>query len=264
MKNILSRSNEYIKEYVKTVNNTKYRSINSIFAIEGTKLIEDILDSNYKLKFVLLTEKCAVKNTKLFDKIKQKKTNFFYISDELKCYISGSKTPEGVFAVCCKLDKPPSIDTIYSKTKCIFLYDIQDPNNIGAIIRTADAFGVKEIICTTNCCDLYNLKSIRASMGSIFRVNVYSIQNPIEFTRNIVIHGFKTYATVVDNFDAIDIQDVNINKKSILYFGNESRGLSDEVCELCSYKTTIKMTDRINSLNVSIAASIFIWELFKY
>ena len=138
---------------------------------------------------------------------------------------------------------------------------MQDPANLGAVIRTAEALGINGAILY-NCCDLYNPKALRASMGSILRLPVLISENLAEDIKAYKANGFKSYAAVPDS-NARDITKVDFFGSDICVIGNEGNGVSNQVLSACDELITINMLGRAESLNAFAAGAITMWEMLR-
>jgi len=263
MEVIKSKENKLIK-HVKKLNDKKYREEVKEFLIEGTKILDEVL--NFKLQSicsVIFSEEAINKYSSLFERVisLSKRNNFqIYIIDQnLSKYISETVNPQGVFAIINFIDT--SIDFLKSYTSLIVLDEISDPGNLGTIIRSADAFGFYNIIQTKGCVDIYNSKVIRASMGSIFHINFIK-----DVEKELLIDYFKDnkikiISTVPKNGE--DISALTKLERYALIIGNESSGVSPLFIDNADINVTIKMKGRAESLNASVAASIILYELSK-
>lgn len=258
MREITSVENPKIKLYKRLTESKKCRRENGLFTIEGARLTEDAVRENAPLHSVFVTgqylEKCG--GTLPFPN----ETETFLIPDELGKKISSTDNAQGIFAVCRTLDKPAVSDIIKSGGRYILLHNIQDPGNLGTIIRTADAVGMDGVFLA-DCCELYNPKTVRSTMGSLFRVNV----SEAAFDEVFPLFGqagVPTFAAVVDG-DAVSVSDCDFSGGGAVLIGNEGNGLPREISEMCDVKLTIKMRGNVNSLNAAMAAGIIMWELAK-
>lgn len=256
MQRITSKDNPNIKLYRKLLTGKKHRRETGLFPLEGIRLISDAVRENAELHSVFVTESCA-------DRLSQQgeALNFpeaFLISDELADSMADTDNTQGIFAVCKALDKPKFSDTIKRGGRYILLRSVQDPGNLGTIIRTADAMGV-DAVFLSDCCDLYNPKVIRSTMGSIFRLNVSEVLFNEVFPM-FEQRGVPTFAAVIDP-DAVSLTDCDFSNGGTVLIGNEGNGLPQEISDMCSVKTTIKMHGSVNSLNAAMAAGIIMWEL---
>lgn len=263
MQKITSKDNPSVKLYRKLLSGKKYRRENGLFVLEGVRLIEDAVKENAELHSVFVTEDCYKKlsqHGEALDFLERGGVNSFLIPDEFGDKFSDTDNPQGIFAVCGMLDKPAFSDTIRNGGKYLLLHSLQDPGNLGTIIRTADAVGV-DAVFLADCCDLYNPKVIRSTMGSIFRLNVSEIDFERDFPE-FEKQGIPTFAAVVDS-DAVSLTSCDFSRGGAVLIGNEGNGLPKEVSEMCSERLTIKMQGNVNSLNAAMAAGIIMWELMK-
>lgn len=272
MRSITSSENPNIKLYRNLADSKKRRRESGMFTIEGVRLVSDALAENVKLHSVFVTESCMEKILRGETVIQREALDFtvgrsntdgtevFLIPDGIGDKMSSTDNSQGIFAVCCGLDKPPISDTIKNGGKYIFLHRIQDPGNLGTIIRTADAVGV-DAVFLAECCDLYNPKAVRSTMGSLFRVNVYEVgfDEAFQIFEN---RDIPTFAAVVDG-NAESLTDCDFSRGGAVLIGNEGNGLPKEVSDMCGKRITIKMNGNINSLNAAMAAGIIMWELTK-
>lgn len=261
METITSKDNRWIKQYTKLSSSKSYRDKSCLFVIESVKLILEAFNSNQSFEMVFVTQACYEKYLHELEKLFQS-VRFSIITEEISKKLTSQNTPQGIFAICKKLDKKLSIDKIYSSGKYLMLVDLQDTGNVGTIIRTAEAIGIDGIIVTSKSCDIYNPKVIRGSMGSIFRMNFMIIDDEKSFVSKLSDNDVKTYASVVDS-NATSLSDAHFKNPSVLLIGNEGNGLSNEIKSICSEKITIKMAGNTESLNASIAACILMWEMVK-
>ncbi len=208
-----------------------------------------------------LIEKKSQELEKLFQTAK-----CFVITPEIEEKLSQTKSPQGIFAICGKLDKSITLDTMYLRGKYIMLVNLQDAGNVGTIIRTAEAVGIDGVILTKKTCDIFNSKVIRGSMGSVFRMKTLIVDDEFKTIKSLTENGVKTYASVVDNEDdnnIVDLSNVGFENPCVLLIGNEGNGLSASLSDKCTNKVTIKMNGNVESLNASMAACILMWEMVK-
>ncbi len=258
MEKITARDNEKIKRYKKLASQKKARDEQGLFVIEGVKLFEEAVRSNVEVERAFLSERFLPRWENL------KKPNdmppVYLISEEVERKIAVSLSPQGIYAVCKKLDKPLNLGKIDNNGKFIALWDLQDPGNVGTIFRAADAMGISGIVISENCCDLYNLKTIRSAMGSLFRVP-FVVTDMKTFLREYgeVLHP---YAAVVDK-NALPLLKVDFASGGLVVIGNEGNGLSPDQVSCCRDRLTIPMPGSAESLNAAMAATIIIWEMAK-
>ena len=236
---------------IKSLNLQKFRNKNNLFKVEGWRTIKEFLKSDYKLINLFLTDDFINTGVILnvpFRKIKQVELN----------KISSLKSPNQSLAVFEKSNVNYKLNSLKKKL-VIGLEDISNPGNLGAIIRTADWFGVSHIFCSLKSVDVYNPKVIQSSMGSLSRVSVHYVDFS-SFFLQIKKEKIKTFAA--------DLKGVNLYKKKIktgiIFFGKESSGLSDTVLSRVSDKISIPSNNHLcDSLNLSVSFGIIISEIMK-
>ncbi|MDO5047784.1 MAG: RNA methyltransferase [Anaerococcus sp.] len=214
----------------------KYRDKTNSFVIESRKLVDEAISSSANIDFIFLKDGLTIKEG--FDKI--------YLEEGLFDKASSLQSPDGYGAVVKK--REPS--KITSK-RVLLLDKINDPGNMGTMIRSAEAFGFKDIILSPFSVDIYNPKTLRASMGSIFRINI------VEKTYEEISRLKKDYKILSSDMAGKDLKKYNIgDEKIILAIGNESNGLSKDLRDITDDFIKISMQGKIESLNAAIAASI--------
>ena len=233
---IESVNNERIIKYSK-LNNKKYRDQEGLFIVEGDHLVEEA--SKYAEVVEIFTTDDYANATKVSIPVMKK--------------LSGLDNPPKVLAIVKKLEEKSINGNV------IILDDIQDPGNLGTIIRSAVAFNIDTIILSNNSVDLYNTKTIRASEGMIFKVNI--IRTDLE----IIINKLKdTYDIITtDVVTGIELSDLEVNAPYAIIMGNEGNGVSSDISKLANKRVNIKMNKSCESLNVGVATSIILYELNK-
>ena len=144
----------------------------------------------------------------------------------------------------------------------MFIVSLQDPGNVGTIIRTAEAMGLDGVIMTSDCPDIYSPKVLRSTMGSAFRLPIYVCTDPIETLDLLHNKGFSSYAAILDE-NSLTLGDFKFPDKSVALIGNEANGLKDVVVEMCQNSLMIPMRGNAESLNAASAANIIMWEMSK-
>lgn len=267
LERITSNTNSNVKEYIKLRDSKSYRNKNELFVIESLKLIKEALDCGVIIEKAFVTSPSKDKYYEILQNLFEnsfentKNTKIYEITDDINKKMSITGNSQGVFAVCKKLDKNNLMDKINIKGKYIFLSHLQDTGNVGTIIRTALAFGVNGVILSSDTCDIYSLKVLRASMGGVFKIKFFISDDVVRDLKNLS-KNFSTYSAVLDK-DATDILNVNFSDNSIVVIGNEGNGLCQEEINACEHKVTIMMKGDAESLNASIASSILMWEMMK-
>ena len=266
---IISKENPKIKLYLKLLQNKKARREEKLFVLEGARLCADAIsewrEGRLGIYAAFASESALLKYSEYIDSElfnENKFNNFYTVSDEVAEKMSGTKGTQGVFIIAETDERLFSADSVNRDGKYIVLDNLQDPGNVGTILRTADAVGIDGAVLCNNCCELYNPKTIRAAMGSVFRVKVFFSSSLSEVCEIFKLCGVKTMAAVVDN-DAKSITDADFSGGCAVVVGNEGNGLSCGDANSCDEKVTIKMHGNINSLNAAMAGGIILWEMLR-
>jgi TrmH family RNA methyltransferase len=235
-------------KYIQSLGQKKYRDEESLFIAEGPKLVKELLQNkNAQLRQLYALNDWIDENEELLSGIDGVKIN----ETELE-RISQLKTPNQVIAIFKKFEtKPPLV-----KAKIALVLDaIQDPGNVGTVIRIADWFGVSDIICSFDCADLYNPKVVQATMGSMARVNVLYTDLPAWLKQQ---NKVDIYAAMLEGQDVTKMDPL---KEGLIIIGNESRGIHKDLLESVDQKITIPRKGSAESLNVAVAAGIILSHL---
>lgn len=256
---ISSRSNEKIKYVAKLVSNTKERKNSGLFVCEGMRLCYDAAVSGYEIKEVYITNEALAKYRQKAQKLTENAANVFIITVEVADKLSDTVNSQGVFCVAEMKKKNECV--VDRKGKYVALEGIQNPQNSGAIARTAEALGIDGIIVSGGC-DIYNPKALRASMGSLLRISVIETDNLPELIADYGKAGMTTFVTVPDD-TAADITKTDLSGGVIAVIGNEGNGVSQESEKAAKMRVTIKMRGKAESLNASAAAVITMWEMTR-
>ena len=259
MQLITSKDNEIIKN-IKKLKDKKYRNEQKEFIIEGIKLIEEAIEENVNIKMIIVCEGCADEGSieqKLLYQIA--KYNCIYVSEKVFSSITDVKTPQGMLAVIeMKNSEEKSIN--YDEDIIFALDGIQDPGNLGTILRTIDSVGLTQVIVSKDTVDAYNPKVVRSTMGAIFRVKVIESQDLIRTMRNIKKHKFEIIATSLETNNSI--YNIDLSRKVII-IGNEANGVSKEIMNIADGKTKIPMLGKTESLNAAVSASVIAYEYVR-
>lgn len=252
-----SVSNPKVKSAVKLRDNAKERRQTGTFFLEGLRLCRDAARCGIFAETVFFTPEFKEKFGDAFLEITEKAKNSYSVSDEVMRKLSDTVNPQGVVSICAI----PKFDKLDNSGLYLVLEKTADPANLGAIARSAEAFGVKGIYISSESCDPYSPKSLRAGMGALLRLPIIVCSDILETCKELKNNGATLYASVVSG-DAIDVKTVTPEKYSLLLIGNEANGLSKEIIDI-SEKVTIKMQGRAESLNASAAAAVLIWEFSR-
>lgn len=258
---ITSKDNLIIKQAVKLKSNAKDRREENKFFIEGFRLCLDAIESDIKIVQFFYTDSAFSKHEDIVKEISAKSKDVYLISEDIAQKLSDTVNPQGFFGVCEMPNNTVDLNNTMSK-QYIALENIQDPSNMGTILRTAEAFGISGMILSSDCCDIFNAKVIRGSMGAVFRLPITVVNDfPTEIL-NLRKAGLRPMAAVPDQ-SASKITGVRFFKGVVMCIGNEGNGLTKETIKACGERVTIPMDGQAESLNAATSASILMWEMIR-
>ena len=258
MQKITSKDNDIIK-HIKKLKDKKYRDVSNEFMIEGVKLLTEAIQENSKIKYIILCDDCE--RSDLIPKelmYEIAKYNCIYVTERIFKYLSEVQTPQGVLAVIEKNNVELEID--YSQDVIVALDDIQDPGNLGTILRTVDSVGLTQILVSKGTADCYNPKVVRSTMGAIFRVNIIECEDLLKVLKEIKKHKFKVMVSSLQTENSI--YDADLNKK-VIVIGNEANGVEQQIQDIADEKIKIPMLGKTESLNASVATGIILYEYVR-
>ena len=241
---ITSTDNDRIKGYIK-LKERKNRKKSNEFLVEGTHLVLEACKKGIVKEIILEEDASFITDLPIV-----------YVSKEIMKKLSEMDTPSNVMAVCNMLDNK------ISGEKFLLLDDIQDPGNLGTIIRSAMAFNVDTIVLSPNTVDLYNPKVVRATQGMMFHINIV-INDLKEVIEELKSRDIPIYGTRVDSGSDVRLLRDEKTDKYALIMGNEGNGVSTDILDMCDEYLYIKMNDKVESLNVGVATSILLYKLNK-
>lgn len=242
---ITSKANSVVKNTKKLLQK-KYRK--DSYLIEGWHLFEEAVNAQAEIRHIFVLEN-------FFDKVKDF-SQVHVVTSEILTDLADSKTPQGIVAeIAFEKQSAPS----FLKGKYLFLEDVQDPGNVGTIIRTADAAGYDGVFISQHSADIYNLKTLRSMQGSHFHLPIYQMKTSdfLELVKQIQL---PILATTLSK-DSMDYRELAPLSDFALVLGNEGQGISSEMAEAADYLIHISMKGRAESLNVAVAAGILIFAL---
>ena len=245
---ITSKDNEIIKN-IKKLKEKKYRL--DSYIVEGIKMVKEAISENQEIALIAIREDFKID----FD---TKNTKIVIISNKIFNDISDVKTPQGILAVI-KKNQNNQIET--NSDYILALDSLQDPGNMGTIIRTADSANINQIIINKTTVEPYSPKVIRSTMGAIYRTNIIEVEDLKTTLKEMKSKGFQIITT--DLKATQSIYDINYNNKTVVVIGNEANGVSQEILQTADKKVIIPMLGKTESLNASIAASIMIYEYVR-
>jgi len=257
---VTSKDNDTVRLWGKISSQKKYRAEYGLFPLEGARIITDAVKENAKIKFLIAAKSSEKKFAELISRAEKSNADVIIVPDSLADLLALTKGTQGIFAACGLPEEIPLGKFIAPKKKYAVLHSLQDPGNMGTIIRTADAMGVDGVIAV-NCCDIFSPKTVRSTMGSLFRIKFASADED-EIFSVFRENNIKMYAAVVGE-KAVSLTDCVFPDGAAVFIGNEGNGLSSETADRCDEKLTIRMNGSVESLNAATAASIIMWELTK-
>lgn len=237
---ITSVNNDLIKETAKLLR-SKYRDETGLFLLEGVKCVEEAIESGLEIVQIFSTEG--------FEQYPQR----IEVTDAVISKISDAKSAPTVVAVA----KQPIQRWSNNYEKVIMLEGIKDPGNLGTILRTASAFAIDAVILYGDTVDLYNPKCVRSAVGNLWKIPVVKMNNLNE------LKGYECIATLPKGENVIKLKDFIPSLKTVVMFGSEADGLSDELKQRADKNITIEMSGQVESLNLSVSAAIVMYKLFN-
>lgn len=237
-----SIDNNKVKD-LKKLHTKKYRDKKDMFLVEGKHLVLEAYKTGY-LKELLLEE----------NELLPLDVETNYMTNNVSNYLTQLSTPTNIIGICNKKNSEVKGNRI------VFLDNVQDPGNLGTIIRSCVAFNIDTLILSRDCVDLYNSKVIRATQGLLFHLNIV-ILDVEEIIPKLKDNGYKIYGTDVTHGKSL--KSIEKFSKFVIIMGNEGNGISEVSYELCDEFIYIDMNDKCESLNVGIATSIILYELDK-
>jgi len=236
-------------KHIRSLHSGKFREIHSQYLVEGEKMLQELLKSEQNILHVYALYEWIDKHSSL---LSNKNIDFTEISESELINISTLTTPNKVVAVVGIHKNEISLELPLEKGLYLALENIQDPGNLGTIIRSAEWFGVKRIFCSLNTVGIYNSKVVQASMGSVFRMPVQYLDLEKLIRQQ---NTFDTYAAILGGDN---IYETTLNSNSIIIIGNESKGISNNLQAICKHKITIPNFGDAESLNAAVACSIIL------
>lgn len=269
---ITSRNNKFVK-WAASLSDKKNRKEHGYFMAEGVKLTREAFEAGLPVEWCIVSENTKKEAIDFLDEYKDdpkyEKCKIVKVCDEVFEKISTEKAPQGVISVIKHLDFFRDMDIIYKEEfflkpeeKAIFLFSVRDPSNLGAVIRSSVAFGTDHVILSSDCADIYNPKTVRSAMGSLFRVKVTSVKDVESFIDAAQNNSRRVFAAELTE-KAKSLSDIGLEPSDIVMIGNEGHGIDPKISSLCDGSVFIPISKKTESLNASVAAAIFMWEQNK-
>ena len=254
---ITSTTNSRIKHVANLLTSAKTRHEERLFVVEGQRIVSEIPSEQICECYV--TEKYLAENDIPHD------FDYEVVSDQVFKKMSDTKTPQGILCVVKMSDK--RVDDFLNehtvgRLKLLVLESIQDPGNLGTMIRTCEAAGFDGIIANSETVDIYNPKVIRSTMGGIFRVPVMYSDNLLDILNRLKQQSVNICAAHLKG--ACDFKKAEYGSRTAVLIGNEGNGLSDEISSMSNVLVKIPMSGKVESLNAAVAAALMMYEVTNY
>lgn len=241
---ITSRNNEIIKNIIK-LQDKKYRNLNKMFIVEGAKIIKEAYLAGYKIDTILQLHSSNFK-------IDDSSIKYYEINDMVLNAITTTKSPQDCVAVVKMKEETYNFNI---KGRSVVLDNVQDPNNVGAIIRSALGADFNNVILL-NCADIYDTKTIRSSMGSIFHINI------LHLTQEEFVLSLNNNADIICcSMEGHNLFQSDIKEDCFVVIGNEGKGVSSNIRKVCNKIISIPMNSKLESLNASVSAAIVMYTI---
>ena len=283
MQVISSKDNEFIK-HIKKLKDKKYRDLNNEYIIEGIKIIEEAINEKANIKQVVICDDCE-KTSNISKELMYEIARYecIYVTKKIFDSLTDVSNPQGILAIVEKNavkskisnikngEKSETIDVEekeiiaeneidYNQDIIVALDDIQDPGNLGTILRTVDSIGINQILVSKGTADSYNPKVVRSTMGAIFRVRIIECEDLENTLKEIQKHNFEIVVTSLQTKNSI--YDIDYKKK-VIVIGNEANGVEPRIQKIADKKVKIPMLGKTESLNASVATGIILYEYVR-
>lgn len=256
---ISSKDNPTVKLASSLLSSVKARKKEKLFVAEGVRLCCDAAISDADIRAFLYTAEAAAKYPEEFELLSGRSARCLEISEGVFNKISDTATPQGFLCIISN-ERSQKLEKLKVGRKYAALETIQDPSNLGTILRTAEALGIDGVILSSGCCDIFSPKVVRGSMGAVFRLPFMITDDIVGLIRQSEKNGIKSYASTPRN--AKDIRSIDFSDGGIILIGNEGNGLSEDTINACAERVMIKMLGRAESLNAASAAAILMYSMF--
>jgi len=253
-----------IKDLYKLANDKKFRDLSGEFIVEGLKICKDLIKKKYSICYIVISVSFIKnkKNEKILDFLNSSGVLIFEILDKDFIKISSLENSQGILCVAKKKECKDLESVLKQNNPFFVLFDgIQDPGNMGTIIRTLIAFGIKNLFTINNSVDIYNPKVTRSSVGTVLDVNVLELDKII--LNKLKKKGFKFLVSSLNETKKKNIKQIKIIGQNTIIFGNEGNGVSKEVIDIADDFFYIPMKNKVESLNVTVSVAITLYEFLR-
>lgn len=258
MQKITSKDNEFVK-HIKKLKDKKYRDESNEYVIEGIKLIKEAIQENANIKQIIICEDCEDSGVIPKDLMYEiAKYECVYVTRKIFNILTEVINPQGLIAIVSKNTEEKQIN--YTEELIVALDDIQDPGNLGTILRTVDSIGLTQILVSKGTADAFNPKVVRSTMGAIFRVKIIECEDLEQTLKEVKKHKFEIVVTSLQTEESF--YDIEYNNK-VIVIGNEANGVKKEIQDLADKRVKIPMLGKTESLNAAVATGIMLYEYVR-
>ena len=250
---ITSSQNSKIKRVRALMGRAKDRREANAFVVEGVRLVEEAVNSNWEFRFVLYDETLSERGRSQVESLRSRGVEVEMVSESLLKSMSETETPQGILAVLnnSRFPIPDSLNF------CLIPDQIRDPGNLGTLLRTAAAVGVQAVLLSPETTDAFAPKVVRSGMGAHFRLPIHSM------AWNEIQHHIKDLRVFVADMDGQSCWETDLRQPLALIIGGEAEGASEEARKLATQKISIPMTGNVESLNAGVAGSLLMFEVMR-
>lgn len=259
---ITSKDNPELKRLSRLLASRQARREEGMFVAEGLRICMEAASAPVEIDTVYLSESFSQKHPEESALLSQRAARSRLLSDAAAARLGDTKTPQGVFCLCRALDNRVQLSKIKDACRFVLLSGLQDPGNVGTILRTADALGIDGVILSADCPEVTSPKVLRATMGGVFRQPIMVAPDLGEVIGQLQEEGFDVCAAALTK-DARPVGEIPFGRRCAVVIGNEGNGLTPQIIQRCSRSVIIPMAREGQSLNAAVAACILMWELAK-
>ncbi len=260
-KPVTSKENSTVK-FLRSLSDPRQRKKDRVFLIEGIKMVEEALHGRAEIEMIVASPSLVQHHGKSILKLAETRSmDILWVSEKIMDTVSETKTPQPVMAVVQMKEHSENELFAHGSKLIVIGHRLQDPGNLGTIIRTAEAVGAAGVAITPNTVDPYNTKTVRASMGSILRVPVVRIADVSAFIKKCRQEGFQTAAMTLEGSKTHF--DLDLTEPIAVIVGQEGAGLPEDILDDVDHRVRIPMAETIDSLNVATSAAVFLYEVMR-
>lgn len=259
---VTSKDNPAVRQAVKLMTSARERRKEGLIICEGARLCADAAQSGVEGKALFHTAAAREKYADYLSGMTDAVGEVYEITDDIARKISDTESTQGVFLVAKMPAVEENLDKLNPTGQYVLLENVQDPSNVGAVFRTAEALGIDGILLTEGCASCFAPKALRAGMGAMFRIPIFAVGDAPRAMREAAARNMRPMAAVPHR-DAVSVTSIQFFRGAIMCIGNEGNGLTQALIDACPEKVTIPMNGRAESLNAAAAASLLMWEMVR-